>query len=167
MRHIVFAQGELGMKNLLRKLFVILFIVSLILLHTESVEAAKISKKNIEYLNSFVVGDMWNDCICNFNWYYEYRTDSVGNEMNPEETLAKFNKVMKKAKKWDKVVKSLKGKKYKKLKKHWKAAYSEAKKIQKKLNKADFNAMRLSDKSYKLNCDKFEKYMYKIMEDFY
>ena len=155
------------MKNLLKKVFVIMLAIFIILLQTEDVEAAKISKKNIEDIYNFVVEDMWNDCICNFHWYYEYRTDSVGNEMNPEETLAKFNKVMKKAKKWDKVVKSLKGKKYKKLKKHWKVAYSEAKKIQKKLNKADFNAMRESNKYYNLGYKKFEKYMYKIMEDFY
>ena len=73
---------------------------------------------------------------------------------------------MKKAAKWNKVVKSLKGEQYKNLKKHWKVLYSEAKKIQKKVNKADFEKMKSNKKVYNLKADKFQKYMYKIMEDY-
>lgn len=126
----------------------------------------KISKNNISNLYNFVVADMWNDCICNFSHYYEDRLDACGDEMDPEKTRTKFNKTMKKAAKWNKVVKSLKGEQYKNLKKHWKVLYSEAKKIQKKVNKADFEKMKSNKKVYNLKADKFQKYMYKIMEDY-
>ena len=73
----------------------------------------KICKKNIEHLPNFIISDMWNDGICIFNHYYEDILDACGKEMDPVKVRKSFNKTMKKAAKWDKVVKSLKGSKYK------------------------------------------------------
>ena len=124
----------------------------------------KISKDHIENLYSFAT-DLWNDCICNFSWYFSYRTDACGKEMDPDYILEKYDKLMKRAEKWDKVVKSFKGEKYQNLKKDWKEMYNEAKKIKKKLDNTDFDAMKDNKTEFKLNVNKYRKYMSKVQND--
>lgn len=133
-----------------------------------SVEAKKISKKNITDIYNFACGKLWNSGFCDMRSYCEGRTDSIGKKMNPEKKMKKIKKYMSDAKKWDKVVKSAKGKKYKKLKKEWGIIYSESKRMYKELQKLDFEEMKNDPKmKYDLKTSKFYDHLYKLMDAAY
>ena len=86
----------------MKKRFISVLLIFLLLFsYSPNVNAASLSNDKLNELDSFIIGNMWNDCICNFSWYYGYRTDACGDAMNPDKVLAKYNKTMRKAKKWN------------------------------------------------------------------
>lgn len=152
----------------LKGTIILILSLAIIMYNFTNPKAKSISKKNISNIYNFSCDKLWNNGFCDMNWYCQGRTDSVGEKMNPEKRLKKIKKYMSDAKKWDKVVKSIKGKKYKKLKKEWKIIYSESKRMYKKLNKLDFEEMKNNqDLVYDLKTEKFQNHLYKLMDAAY
>lgn len=144
---------------------IIILSLTIIMCNFTNVEAKKISKQNISDIYNFACDKLWNSGFCDMNWYCTERTDSIGQKMNPEKKMKKIKKYMSDAKKWDKVVKSLKGKKYKKLKKEWEIIYSESKRMYKELQKLDFEEIENDpDIKYDLKVNKFQNHLYKLMD---
>lgn len=151
-----------------KKFIVLILSLAIIMCNFTNVQSKSISKKNISDIYNFSCDKLWNGGFCDMNWYCNERTDSVGGKMNPKKKLKKIKKYMSDAKKWDKVVKSIKGKKYKKLKKEWKIIYSESKRMYKELKKLDFEEMKNNkDLVYDLKTDKFQNHLFKLMDAAY
>ena len=55
----------------------------------------------ISEVEDWVVGDIWNDGICDMNWYYEYGTSATGDTLDPEFTIKQLSKAMEKKADYD------------------------------------------------------------------
>lgn len=57
--------------------------------------------ETISEARDWLVGDIWNDGICDMSWYYEYGTSSTGETLDPDFTLQQLAKAMEKKTDYD------------------------------------------------------------------
>lgn len=60
-----------------------------------------IRTKNISEVRNWAVDDIWNDGICDMQWYYANGTSSTGETLDPEFTIKQLAKAMEKKADYD------------------------------------------------------------------
>lgn len=152
----------------IKEILVVILSLAIIICNCTNIEAKKISKQNISDIYNFACSELWNLGFCDMKWYCTERTNSTGQKMNTKKKMNIIKKNMINAKKWDKVVKSLKGKKFQKIKKEWGIIYSESKRMYKELKKLNFEKMENNpDLKYNLKTNKFYNHLHKLMDAAY
>ena len=98
----------------------------------------KVVVKSKKYIDNKVVSIynwaceyIWDKGFCDIYHYVEDGTDSCGEKMNIEKTVANLKKALKKKSQYNKFMSNLQGKKYKKVKSIWKTLYKEMGKLEK------------------------------------
>lgn len=125
------------------------------------VKSKKSIQKKIMQIYDWTCGDIWNDGFCNIKWYIDDGTDSIGEPLDIEKTVANLNVALQKKEQYNKYMTTLQGKKYKKVKKIWKYLYKQMGIMQKRMNEE----MPRHDKNYKFpNTDKFCDYVFKFWD---
>lgn len=123
------------------------------------VKSKKSIQRKIMQIYDWTCGDVWNDGFCNINWYVGYGTDSVGEPLDIEKTVADLNVALKKKSEYNKFMSSLQGNKYKKVKKIWKYLYKQMGVMQKIMNEE----MPRYDEDYSFpSCEKFGNYVFEF-----
>lgn len=105
----------------------------------KELSADEISKKLFD-INYWVVGDFWNDALCDIVWYINSGTSATGGEMDPEITLKKYTKEFKKVEKYNTFINGLDKKDYDDVKFTWGKMYEEMKKLDAYIQKNGVNA---------------------------
>ncbi len=96
-------------------------------------------KDKFAEINNWIIGDIWNAGYCDLYHYAEDGKNNEGKKMNVEYSIKKFKKAYKKLGKYDRFIKSLKGKKYSALKDAWKEFKKESKSLNKTMNSLDWS----------------------------
>lgn len=112
------------------------------------VTVKRTDKDKIVEAYAWMVEDMWNNGVCDFGWYYSYKTDACGQKMDPYKKLETFNKKYKKVTTYNEWINGLKGDKYKKLKKKWNASMKELETTHETLNSIDWSKAPYKDNDF-------------------
>lgn len=65
------------------------------------------TKERLQVFRDWLVGDIWNDGLCDLSWYMTDGTDSCGDTMNVDYTVKKLEKAYKLTADYDKFINSL------------------------------------------------------------
>lgn len=127
----------------------------------------KVVVKSKKYIDNKVVSIynwaceyIWDKGFCDIYHYVEDGTDSCGEKMNIEKTVANLKKALKKKSQYNKFMSNLQGKKYKKVKSIWKTLYKEMGKLEKIID----NEMPRHSENYYFPYEKFSDYIWKFFE---
>lgn len=97
----------------------------------------KVSVKTSKKLNSKLIDvynwaceDIWNKGFCDIGWYVNEGTDSCGEPLDLDKTIARLKKSLQSKEKYNDFMNKLQGKKYKKIKKTWKTMYRQMGKLE-------------------------------------
>ena len=127
----------------------------------------KVVVKSKKYIDNKVVSIynwaceyIWDKGFCDIYHYVEDGTDSCGEKMNIEKTVANLKKALKKKSQYNKFMSNLQGKKYKKVKSIWKTLYKEMGKLEKIID----NEMPRHSEDYYFPYEKFSDYIWKFFE---
>ena len=127
----------------------------------------KVVVKSKKYIDNKVVSIynwaceyIWDKGFCDIYHYVEDGTDSCGEKMNIEKTVANLKKALKKKSQYNKFMSNLQGKKYKKVKSIWKTLYKEMGKLEKIID----NEMPRHSEDYYFPYEKFSDYIWKFLE---
>ena len=74
--------------------------------------------------------DIWNKGFCDIGWYVNEGTDSCGEPLDLDKTIARLKKSLQSKEKYNDFMNKLQGKKYKKIKKTWKTMYRQMGKLE-------------------------------------
>lgn len=116
--------------------------------------------KKIATIYDWTCDDVWNKGFCDIYHYVEDGTDSCGEKMNIEKTVANLKKTLKKKNQYNKFMSNLQGKKYKKVKSIWKTLYKEMGKLEKIID----NEMPKHSEDYYFPYEKFSDYIWKFFD---
>lgn len=127
----------------------------------------KVTVKSKKYINNKVVSIynwaceyIWNKGFCDIYHYVEDGTDSGGEKMDIEITVANLKKALKKKNQYNNFMSNLQGKKYKKVKTIWKTLYEEMGKLEKIID----NEMPRNSEDYYFPYEKFSDYIWKFFD---
>lgn len=116
--------------------------------------------KKIATIYDWTCDDVWNKGFCDIYHYVEDGTDSCGEKMDIEKTVANLKKALKKKNQYNKFMSNLQGKKYKKVKSIWKTLYKEMGKLEKIID----NEMPKHSEDYYFPYEKFSDYIWKFFD---
>lgn len=99
---------------------------------------------------NFSVENIWNNGLCDISHYVEDGTNSVGEKMNPKETLDKLENNMSKFNEYNDKISKITDKEFEKQVKQWGIVYNEASKL--------YDGISLKDDKISLKYDDFDKF---------
>lgn len=109
----------------------------------EEKSSIELSKEEIESelsdICNWLIGDYWNDAMCDIVWYINNGTSSTGEEMDPEITLKRYKKAYSKSEKYNNFISSLNDD-YTDIKDAWDKTYTQMKKLDEYVQKNGLNA---------------------------
>lgn len=127
----------------------------------------KVTVKSKKYIDNKIVDiynwtseSVWSKGFCDICWFVACGTDSCGENMDIEKTVANVKKALKKKNQYNKFMSNLQGKKYKKVKTIWKTLYREMGKLEKIIDKE----MPRHSEDYYFPYEKFDNYLGKFFD---
>ena len=108
-------------------------------------------KKECLSMKEWLISDMWNDGLCDLDWYYYQKTNACGEKMDVDYTIHKLKKNYKKINYYDRFINSLKGKKYNELKYSWSKLKPEMKRLYKLTLEIDWAKCPKKDDKFNVN----------------
>ncbi|MSS64604.1 hypothetical protein [Velocimicrobium porci] len=131
----------------------------------QQAEASQKDSQIIMDAYNWVCEDVWNNYFCDMYHYIESGTGSLGQKLNAKKCIKNGKKVVKKVAYYDAQMKKLSNtKKNKKAKEIWKKLKKEIIMLDKQLQE---KTPKANDESYIFNTDKFQTYMYKLLDYVY
>lgn len=99
---------------------------------------------------NFSVENIWNNGLCDISHYVENGTNSVGEKMDPKETLDKLENNMSKFNEYNDKISKITDKEFEKHVNQWNIMYTEASKL--------YDGISLKDDKISLKYDNFDKF---------
>lgn len=106
-------------------------------------------------INNWLIGDIWNDGLCDIGHYTYNGTGSTGNTLDIDFTLSQFDTAMKKKAGYDKYINSLDDTQYSQIKSIWAELSTELDTL---YNQIQTNKPIANDTSTDVDTGKFEQY---------
>lgn len=95
-----------------------------------SIQTSRKLNDKVTDVYNWACDDIWNKGFCDIGWYVNDGTDSCGESLDLDKTIARLKKSLQNKEKYNGFMNKLQGKKYKKIKKTWNTMYREMGKLE-------------------------------------